>query len=326
MNKSNFNLKVVLISNNDYGDGLPKLEGANYITEKLYDYFCIIVNDCVKDIILMKDINHSDATKKLYNFIEIEVGEKDIFLFYFCGHGKISPNNSSELILAMQDTCKETIDSVGIHINDLIAKIKRKKNSGFICILDCCHSGVVINNVEKSNAINCEVINNQMVFISSVKGALDSYEEEIDNKKLPIFSYYLWKSFIQECDIDKKWYSISEIFNKTKCHMAGDGIVKIEPQIAYENSLFSEKIFPVVSNRNNVDVLLDVIDWRITSQCNCKCGMCYACDDNNTTKELSEEQIDLIIDKIYQLNCKSICISGGEPTKVDNFEYIIRKL
>lgn len=326
MNKSICNLKVVLISNNNYGDGLPKLEGANYITEKLYDYFCYVVNDRINDIIFMKDIRHSDATKRLYEFIMNEVGEKDIFLFYFCGHGKISPNNSSELILAMQDTCKETFDSIGIQLNNLIRKVKMKKNSGFICILDCCHSGVVINNAEKENLINCDFINNETVFISSVKGTLSSYEEKFENKKMPVFSYYLWKSFIQECDSDEKWFSIAEIFNKAKSHMVGDGIDKIEPQIACTNSLCSEKIFPAFSNRNSKDNLLDVIDWRITSECNCKCGMCYACNDKNQVENLSENQIDIIIDKICQLNCKSICISGGEPTKFDYFEYIVRKL
>ena len=67
----------------------------------------------------------------------------------------------------------------------------------------------------------------------------------------------------------------------------------------------------------------EMLDWRITSECDNNCPMCYAC---NNGPDISEEQIDIIISKLAQTNCKSICISGGEPTKSAYLEKIMRKL
>lgn len=329
MGKSFYNLKVALISNNKYDDGLKDLEGANFIAEKLNKYFCSAVNDSDKDIINMQNIKNSEGTKLLFDFIKKHINKDDIFLFYYCGHGKILSNDPSELILAMSDTSVETFESIGIKFSDLTKKITEAKIDKFICILDCCCSGTVVKNAEKDITFSKNVINDNRVYISSVKGTLDSYEIEVEKEKnkVPFFSYYLWKSFIEESDDGKTWFSVDQIFEKTKKYMnMENNNLGMEPQISRKNSLCSEKIFPCINYKHDFEDLLDVIDWRITSRCDNLCGMCYACNDNNLTKEIPIDKIESVMDKISNLNCKSICVSGGEPTIVNHFEKVIQGL
>lgn len=56
--------------------------------------------------------------------------------------------------------------------------------------------------------------------------------------------------------------------------------------------------------------MLDVVDWRITSQCNCSCEFCYASENR---KALSNEDIMKIAEKICAIGVRYVCVSGGEP-------------
>lgn len=66
-----------------------------------------------------------------------------------------------------------------------------------------------------------------------------------------------------------------------------------------------------------------IIDWRITSKCNCSCEYCYA---SNNISEMSLEDADKIIKKIIESKCGTVCISGGEPLLNSNCIRIIKKL
>lgn len=67
----------------------------------------------------------------------------------------------------------------------------------------------------------------------------------------------------------------------------------------------------------------EIIDWRITSNCNCKCDYCYA---SNSVSEMSDDEIDIVLDCIISSGCKTVCISGGEPLLSKNALKIIKYL
>ncbi len=71
-----------------------------------------------------------------------------------------------------------------------------------------------------------------------------------------------------------------------------------------------------------VDMNSFIIDWRITSNCCNKCEYCYA-----STKLQQSPDDNVIIDKILQLGCRIVCISGGEPLiDIDRVSKIINRL
>ena len=67
----------------------------------------------------------------------------------------------------------------------------------------------------------------------------------------------------------------------------------------------------------------NVVDWRITSNCNQACEYCYATD--YAMPVVTQPKYDkLIISKIAELGNESVCISGGEPLLDDNGERAYR--
>lgn len=64
-------------------------------------------------------------------------------------------------------------------------------------------------------------------------------------------------------------------------------------------------------DENEIRVNLDSVYFEILSICNLKCRHCYnrACE----TGQYSKQEIFDIIEQIYDLECKKIVLSGGEP-------------
>lgn len=330
MIKSKYNIKVALLSNDRYGEGLNDLEGTNYITNQLFNYFKTIVINSDKDILFLKDINYTEACNKLIEFIKnIGMQYNCIFIFYFCGHGKLSMNKERhQLSLALMDTTAYNFDIIGIKFNEILNKINESNIKRFICIIDSCCSGLINSMGTNEKQIKVDNFTEGSVYISSVKGTSKAYEVEVEGeeKKLPWFSYCFWKSLITLNDMNKLYYSINDIFEKTKKIMSEKENVIMEPGNTYKNKLYDEEIFPNINKNNNIYEILDVIDWRITTKCNNQCKVCYACNDNKQIQDLSEEKIDTILKKISHVRHKSICISGGEPTCSKYFVKIIHKL
>lgn len=326
MVKTNYRLRIFLVSNDKYGNGLENFEGVNCTTEQVFEFFKNFVSDPEKDIIHLKNVNHTDTINSLYDFIDESSAYKDcIFLFYFCGHGKISYNKISELILASNDTTINNFDAVGIPFSKITEKVKRSNIKRSIFIIDSCCSGFINDTAMGDNKLdlNEKDMIEGSIYISSVKGASPAFETTISEKKVPWFSYCFYKTLQQE---QKSAYSMKDIFIKVQQLIKKRDDLGMEPQIFSKNFLEDENIF---FNRN-ISTLpsqssLDVIDWRITSDCDNNCPVCYACNDNKH-EDLNEEQIDTIIEKLTNNNCKSICISGGEPTKSKNFDIIMHKL
>lgn len=69
-----------------------------------------------------------------------------------------------------------------------------------------------------------------------------------------------------------------------------------------------------------------IIDWRITSTCNCLCSYCYA---SEVIDSVSKKNENIILKKICDSECEIVCISGGEPlldyTRVINIIKMLKK-
>ena len=67
-----------------------------------------------------------------------------------------------------------------------------------------------------------------------------------------------------------------------------------------------------------------VIDWHVTYGCVNACTYCYAADK---VKHMSKADEDIIINKIVDSGCKTVCLSGGEPLlNIDRITSIIDRL
>lgn len=70
-------------------------------------------------------------------------------------------------------------------------------------------------------------------------------------------------------------------------------------------------------------IICQVIDWRITAECNSACDYCYGSAD---LPSLDLKKKKTIIDWIVQSKCKNVCISGGEPLLDNDAVEIIAEL
>lgn len=327
MIKSKYNLKVALLSNDNYGENLGDLKGANYITGQIRNYFVSILRNPEEDIIFLKNINYTDAVNELYEFIsKIGIQDNCIFIFYFCGHGKALMIEGLELILALRDTNANNYGAVGIKFKELVKKIKESNIKRFICIIDSCCSGIINSMGENESSIEVNDLTEGSVYISSVNGTLKAYEVDIGEIKVPWFSYCFWRALMTLSDGDKTYYSINDIFEKTKKFVFEKQDIVMKPGSTYRSKLYNEEIFPKINEGNDIYDTIDVIDWRITNECNNKCGVCYACNDNKPIVELSEKDVDTVIRKLSRFHHKAICISGGEPTQSKYFIKILSGL
>jgi WD40 repeat protein len=82
---------------------------------------------------------------------EIEKKSKpaDVILFFFAGHGKIVSNN--ELLLLTTES--QAIEPIGVGIDELFERFSKIKASKRILILDACHAGVAINQLNQFGLI-----------------------------------------------------------------------------------------------------------------------------------------------------------------------------
>lgn len=67
--------------------------------------------------------------------------------------------------------------------------------------------------------------------------------------------------------------------------------------------------------------------WDITSNCNLQCSHCYNQERywNKSYRELSKDQIDIVIKKLKELEFSGIHLLGGEPLIAKELIYIIEK-
>lgn len=318
-------LKAIFLSNDEYGEGLNKLNGAVATTELVYNYFREnLLNE--SDMLFLHDVAYTEAINSINGYIKkVEQSADCIFIFYFCGHGKIKTSSIMDLVLTVKDSTSENYNSVGIKFADLLDMIKSAGIDKYIIIIDSCCSGVINLMGDGDFMPSKELLENGAVYISSTKGISSAYEINVDGQTVPCFTYYFYKALLE---IQEKCcgnpYSIKDLFIKTKQLIESDNQTDMIPQITDSNMLINRKIFNNKNvDTNNFDNVLDVVDWRITSKCDNVCEVCYAA---NSLKNLNEKNAQKLVEKLESLPCRTVCISGGEPTLCNYLSKVVKRL
>lgn len=68
---------------------------------------------------------------------------------------------------------------------------------------------------------------------------------------------------------------------------------------------------------------ISVIDWRITTSCQCNCDFCYA---SMQVADIDYSEVDMTVQKIINSGCKALCISGGEPLLSPYFFEVVKRI
>jgi S-DNA-T family DNA segregation ATPase FtsK/SpoIIIE len=71
-----------------------------------------------------------------------ELSQDDTLLFYYSGHGKLSGN---ELCLLANDTETESLRATSVRASDVLGFLQQSRARRRILILDCCHSGAIVD-------------------------------------------------------------------------------------------------------------------------------------------------------------------------------------
>lgn len=80
----------------------------------------------------------------------------------------------------------------------------------------------------------------------------------------------------------------------------------------------------VKTNINEKDISIKI---DITNECNLRCThCCVSAGEGKSGEELATNELEVILDKILELNPRSLCISGGEPLNRKDFKYLILKI
>lgn len=70
--------------------------------------------------------------------------------------------------------------------------------------------------------------------------------------------------------------------------------------------------------------IFETVSFHIVKPCNMKCKFCYATfDDFKVAKQLSIDDIKIILDKLYNAGVKKVTFAGGEPMLYKNLDRAI---
>jgi hypothetical protein len=84
---------------------------------------------------------------KVLQTIESSSKPEDVFLLFFAGHGEIV--DKDQLLLLTAESSRETFE--GIRMQELLEQMKNIPANKRVLILDACHSGAAINNLDLAN-------------------------------------------------------------------------------------------------------------------------------------------------------------------------------
>lgn len=133
---------------------------------------------------------------------------------------------------------------------------------------------------------------------------------------------------IQQCD---GCHTVEEIV-EWAAQQEGEPVEAVYPQVTSLLDMLSQE--GVLTLRDSPDFITPVyaydrplsVIWEITYACNQKCAYCIAKAGNPDPDELSQEEIDTVLDELVRLGVGLINITGGEPLlKKDTVYYIARR-
>lgn len=68
------------------------------------------------------------------------------------------------------------------------------------------------------------------------------------------------------------------------------------------------------------------MSFHLTHDCNLRCAHCYLSAGDPSEKELTPEEMDIVLDKLIDMKIFKILLTGGEPMLRKDFFHIVKKL
>jgi hypothetical protein len=162
--------RAILVGVSIYHDkSLPELRAALNSLEALHgalvdSHLCGWSRDEI--VLLENPSNQGRLAKQIRDLAEIT---RDVLLFYFVGHGKLTENG--ELSLLLVDSYSRDSDVTGLTYDRIRKAFKTSPASVKISILDCCYSGAALEALSPSDAESLTAIRGAFTL-----AACDTYE------------------------------------------------------------------------------------------------------------------------------------------------------
>ncbi len=313
------NLKLFLAANSEYNDEeIENLIGVKNSAKLIYDFF--IGNACEQnDLVFLENATSNRLKIELRDFIKT-IQKDDVFIFYFIGHGYLTSADKDRLLMATSDTIKDNITAnIGLPFTILTDFIQEHSIKKSVIIIDSCHSGVIMHSNDCAS-----------VLIASTSATESAFTTKISEQEHAVFSYYFGKALSENSTNVGELRSIKAIYEKAQSYIRGNDKFRNEMNchILSLDGLADENLIPSSNGKNlSPETEIPIVDWRITSKCSNDCNFCYASNEGiKNDLSTNMQDIDLIIEQINKLGCRTICITGGEPTLCENIVYILREL
>lgn len=139
----------LIIAVEDYNNAkkIPKVKFANNDAEKFRETLIDLGCDSSK----LELLNGVKATKTSIETkvkkIAREARAKDTIVLYYAGHGFYENGRNR---ISSVDTELDSIESTTIPITSIISKFEKSESTRIIVFLDCCHSGIEFDEIERS--------------------------------------------------------------------------------------------------------------------------------------------------------------------------------
>ena len=158
MGESRSKLKILLVGINNYIKPVSSLDGCEYDAMNILKTLKLIYEDQLiieERILLNQDATRDNIICEFKSHFG-DLGENDIALFFFSGHGSQSkapdafkhntPNGMVESLVCYNSSPNLIYKLADKELSVLIWEVTKENNNPFALIFDCCHSGGIRKN------------------------------------------------------------------------------------------------------------------------------------------------------------------------------------
>ena len=150
---------------------------------------------------------------------------ENTLLVYYTGHGIMS-SEDYQLYLTTHDTSKKDLEIEGINIDEFKKYIKKSYAKRKIVILDCCHSGAIINAMgDMPSKIQSDLnkFEGTYVMTSAAEDTPSLFPVESPDQPT-YFTGKLIEILNEGMDVDEKYLSLRDIYNKIETDLTSIGL------------------------------------------------------------------------------------------------------
>lgn len=218
--------RVVLIGVSETKE-LDPIPHADRSREKVKDL--LLADDLIglsqEQIIELPKPGRSSASEVLEDFQEACRSAKDIFMFYFCGHG-LYGDDKSPLYLALESSTDKSKQANALKINDLKSFMADSPAPSRVMILDCCYSGAAFQGgMSAENEIRPALTLAGTYAIAAVP--LTDKARFIDDDSYTVFSGALIETLENGIESASEYINIDEIFDSVYAKILERGDVAL---------------------------------------------------------------------------------------------------